>query len=133
MKPLNPVSFVLGLGDFVTDSGSGLLSIPRHVDSFAMSPCVVELAAGFVELLAALVDPCAGIVTLGNAAAHLGSALVGGLTLVSKVYPRRSSTSAALPGAGERLVHALLGASDDRSKHRVFGERLQRGGQLSFS
>ena len=98
-----------------------------------MSTRVVELAAGLVELLAALVDPGAGIVTLGNAAANLGSALVGGLTLVSKVYPWRSSTSAPLPGACERLVHAPLGAGDDCPEHRILGKSLQRIGQPLFT
>ena len=97
-----------------------------------MSTRVVELAAGFVELLAALVDARAGIVTLGNAAANLGSALVGGLTLVAKVYPWRPSTPDPLPGARERLVHVLPGAGHHGSEHRVLGERLQRGSQLSF-
>ena len=78
MKTLNPVSFALCLGHFGSDGVSIPLSIPGSVDSLVMATRVVEFAAGFVELLPALVDPCAGIVTLGNAAANLGSALVGG-------------------------------------------------------
>ena len=132
MKTLNPVAFAFCLGDFGTDGVSIPLSIPGHVDPLVMSTRGVELAAGFVELLAALVDPRAGIVTLGNATANLGSALVGGLALVAKVYPWRSSTPDPLPGARERLVDALLGAGHDVSEHRVLGKRLQRVGQPSF-
>ena len=131
-KTLNAVSFAFCLGDFGTGGVSRLLSIPGHVDAPVTSTRVVELAAGFVEFVAESLDPCSGIVTLANAAANLGAPLVGGLALVSKVDPWRPSPPAPLPSTRERLVHALLGAGDDAAEHRVLGECLQRGGELSF-
>ena len=98
-----------------------------------MSTRGVEPAGRFVELGAQCADPGSGIAAVGDAAADLGSALVGGLTLVAQVNRRRSSTPDSFPGARERLVHALLGAGDDGSEHRILGERLQRVSEPPFA